>query len=134
MGRDLISTNGYSQSNRDRWRMIGQPTTPDRWWQIGPAGAVVPWPAWPVLDLTGAPRYAAVVLHFWCFSFVRKQWSARNSPRGSSTGRGLQSRACIGKVQASTFSDGEGTLQWSAHGKVGPNSCGTEHRTPASGR
>jgi hypothetical protein len=49
-------------------------------------------------------------------------------------GGGLQSRACGGKVQASTFGDGEGALQGSAHNKVGPNGCDAEHRTPASGR
>jgi hypothetical protein len=47
-------------------------------------------------------------------------------------GGGHQSRVCGGKVQASTFDDGRGALQGSAHGKVGPNGCGTEHRTPAS--
>jgi hypothetical protein len=43
-------------------------------------------PAWPVL--TGAPCYTAMVLRFQCFLFLRNQWSARNSPRGSSTGGG----------------------------------------------
>jgi hypothetical protein len=37
-------------------------------------------------------------------------------------------------VQASTFGDGGGTLQGSAQDMVGPNGCGAEHRTPASGR
>jgi hypothetical protein len=35
-----MSVNGYSQSNRGRWRTIGWPTTPDRWWQLGAVGAV----------------------------------------------------------------------------------------------
>jgi hypothetical protein len=47
---------------------------------------------------------------------------------------GLWSRTCGGKVQASTFGDGGGTLQGSAHKEVGPNGCGAERRTPASGR
>jgi hypothetical protein len=75
-----------------------------------------------------------LVLHFWCFLFLRNRWSARNSPIGSSTGRGLQSRTCDSKVQASTFGSGGGTLQGSAHDKVGPNRCGMESRTSALGR
>jgi hypothetical protein len=47
---------------------------------------------------------------------------------------GLRSRTCGNKVQASTFGNGGGTLQGSAHDKVGPNGCGVERRTPASGR
>jgi hypothetical protein len=58
----------------------------------------------------------------------------RNLPKGSSTDRGLRSRTCGGKVQASTFGDGGGTLQGSAHDKVGPNGFSVECRTPASGR
>jgi hypothetical protein len=84
-------------------------------------------------ELTGAPHYAAMVLHFQCFHFLRNRWSARNSPRGSSTGGGLRSRACGNKVQASTFGDGGGALQGLAHMKVGLNGCGAERRTPALG-
>jgi hypothetical protein len=80
----------------------------------------------------GAPCYTAVVLCFRSFLFLRNRWSARNSPRGSSTGRGLQSRMCGSKVQASTFGDDGRTLQGSAHDKVGPNGCGAERRTLAS--
>jgi hypothetical protein len=74
-----------------------------------------------------------MVLHFRWFLFLQNQWSARNSPRGSSTDEGLWSRTCGGKVQASTFGDSGGTLQGSAHNKVGPNGCGAKHRTPTSG-
>jgi hypothetical protein len=84
-------------------------------------------------ELTGAPRYTVMVLRFQWFLFLRNWWSARNWPRGSSTGGGLQSRTCGGKVQASTFSDGGGMLQGSAHDKVGRNGCGAERRTPTSG-
>jgi hypothetical protein len=96
------------------------------------ADAVAPWPA--RLELTGAPRYMAMVLHFQCFLFLQNRWSVRNSPRGSSTGGGLQRGRCGSKVQASTFDDGGGTLQGSAHDKVGPNGCGMERRTLALGR
>jgi hypothetical protein len=48
--------------------------------------------------------------------------------------RGLRSRVCGGKVQASTFGDGRGALQGLAHGKIGPNGCGAECRTATSGR
>jgi hypothetical protein len=58
----------------------------------------------------------------------------RNSPRGSSTGGGLWSRTCGGKVQASSFDDGGGTLQGTAHDKAGPNGCSAERRIPALGR
>jgi hypothetical protein len=85
-------------------------------------------------ELTEAPRYRAMVLRFCYFLFLQNRWSARNSPRGSSTGGGLQSRTCDDKVQASTFGDGGVTLQGSAHDKVGPNWCSAECRTPASGR
>jgi hypothetical protein len=112
--------------------MIGRPTTPDRWRRFGAADAVAPWPAWP--ELTEAPRYMAMVLHFWCFLLLQNRWSARNSPREPSTGGGLRRRTCGCKVQVSTFDDGGGTLQGSAHDKVGANGCGAEHRTPASGR
>jgi hypothetical protein len=87
-----------------------------------------------MVGAAGAPRYTATVLCFWCFLFLRNRWSARNSPRGSSTGGGLWSRTCGDKVQASTFGHGGGMLQGSANDKVGPNGCGTERRTPASGR
>jgi hypothetical protein len=90
------------------------------------------WPTWP--ELTGAPRYAAMVLRFQCFLFLRIRWSARNSARGSSTSGGLRSRACSDKVRASTFDDGGGMLQGSAHGKVGWNGCSANRRTPTSGR
>jgi hypothetical protein len=85
-------------------------------------------------DVAGAPCYTGMVLHFWCFLFLQNRWSARNSPRVSSTDRGLQSRMCGSKVQTSTFGNGGGMLQGSAHDKVGPNGCGTKRRTPASGR
>jgi hypothetical protein len=85
-------------------------------------------------ELTGARRYTTMVLRFRCFLFLRNRWSARNSPRRSSTGCGVRSRTCGGKVQASTFGDSGGTLQGSAHNKVGPNGCGAECRTPASGQ
>jgi hypothetical protein len=49
-------------------------------------------------------------------------------------GGGLRSWTCDDKVQASTFSDGGGMLQGSAHDKVGPNGCGMKRRIPASGR
>jgi hypothetical protein len=77
-----------------------------------------------VLQGYGAP--------FWWFLFLRNWWSVRKSPRVSSTGRGLQSRTCGGKVQASTFDDDGGMLQGSAHDKVGPNGWSVEHRTPVS--
>jgi hypothetical protein len=86
------------------------------------------------LEITGAPCYTAMVLHFWCFLLLRNRWSARNSPGWSSTGEGLQSQTCGGKVQASTFGNGGGMLQGSAHDKVGPNGCGAEHRTLTLGR
>jgi hypothetical protein len=38
-GRDLISAEEYSQSNHGRWCTIGWPTTPNRWRQLGAAGA-----------------------------------------------------------------------------------------------
>jgi hypothetical protein len=82
----------------------------------------------------GAPCYMAMVLRFRWFLFLWNRWSVRNLPKGSSTDRGLRSRTCGGKVQASTFGDGGGTLQGSAHDKVGPNGCSVECRTPASGR
>jgi hypothetical protein len=83
--------------------------------------------------MAGAPCYTAMVLHFRWFLFPQNWWSARNSWRGSSTGGRLWSRMCGGKVHASTFSDGGGALQGSAHDKVEPNGCGVECRTPASG-
>jgi hypothetical protein len=85
-------------------------------------------------ELIGVPPYTATVLHFWWFFFLWNLWSGRNSPRVSSTGRGLRSRMCGGKVQASTFGDGGGTLQGSGHDKVGSNGSGAEHRAPASGQ
>jgi hypothetical protein len=109
--------------------MIGWPTTPDWRQQFSAIDVVAPWPARP--ELTGAPHYMAMVLRFRCFLFLRNRWSARNLPRGPSTGRGLQSRMCSGKVQASTFSEGGGMLQGSAHNKVGPNGCGAKRRTQA---
>jgi hypothetical protein len=54
--------------------------------------------------------------------------------KGSSTDGGLRSRTRGGKVQASTFSDGVGMLQGSAHDKVGPHGCYAECRTLESGR
>jgi hypothetical protein len=53
---------------------------------------------------------------------------------GSSTSGRLRSRTCGGKVQASTFGDCGGTLQGSAHDKVGSNGRGVECRTPVSDR
>jgi hypothetical protein len=123
--RDLISLKGYFQSNRGRWHTSVRPTN------ARPSGNDMVQPAqW---KLTGAPRYMAMVLRFRWFLFLRNRWSARNSPRGSSTGKGLQCRTCDSKVQASTFGDGRGTLQGSAHDTVGPNGCGAERRTPTSG-
>jgi hypothetical protein len=81
----------------------------------------------------GVPRYTAMVLCFRWFLFLRNRWSVRNSPRWSSTGVGHRSRTCGGKVQGSAFGNGGGTLQGPAHDKVGPNGCGVECRTPASG-
>jgi hypothetical protein len=79
------------------------------------------WPVWPVRpELTGAQHYVAMVLHFRWFLFLRNRRGARNSPRGSSTGGGLQSRMCGGYVQALTFGDGGGgELQGTANDKVG---------------
>jgi hypothetical protein len=71
---------------------------------------------------------------FFVFSLPTEPVGARNSPRGSSTDGGLQSWMCGGKVEALTFGDGGGTIHGSAHDKVGPNGCGVEHRTPASGQ
>jgi hypothetical protein len=103
---DLISAKGYFQSNHGRWRTSGRPATPDRvaaaW--CGRRGSVV-------ADAARAHRSSvlqAMVLHFWWFLFLRNRWGVRNSPRGSSTGGGLWSRTCNGKVQASTFGDGGG--------------------------
>jgi hypothetical protein len=111
---------------------VDGPQRPTGWRWLNAADVVAPWPAWP--ELTGAPHYTAMVLHFCYFLFLRNRWSARSSPRGSSTGGGLWSRTCGGKVQASNFGDGGGTLRGSAHDKVGPNRCDVECRTPASGR
>jgi hypothetical protein len=83
-------------------------------------------------DVAGAPRYTATVLHFLWFLFLHNRWIARNSPRGSSSNGGLRSRTCDGKVQASIFGDGGGTLQGSAHDKVEQNGCGAGCKTPAS--
>jgi hypothetical protein len=102
------------------------------WWRHGAAGAAVPWLA--RLELTGAPHYMDMVLCFHWFLFLRNWWGARNSPRWSSTGGGLWSRTCNGKVQASSFGDGGGMLQGPAHDKVGPNGCSAERRTIASSR
>jgi hypothetical protein len=41
-------------------------------------------------SVAGAPHYAAMVLCFLCFRFLRYRWSARNSPRGSSTSGGSE--------------------------------------------
>jgi hypothetical protein len=110
---------------------VDDPQCPTRWRWHGAAGAVAPWPA--QLELTGAPRYTAMVLHFRWFLFLWNLWGARKSPMRSSTGGGLQSRMRGGKVQASTFDNGGGTLQGMAHDKVGQNRCGTGCRTPSSG-
>jgi hypothetical protein len=71
---------------------------------------------------------------FLVFSLPTKPVECEELTKGSSTSGGLQSRTCGGKVQASTFGDGGGTLQGLVHNKVGPNGCNTERRTPASGR
>jgi hypothetical protein len=111
---------------------VDDPQRPTGWQWLSAADAVVPWLVRP--ELTGAPHDTAMVLCFWCFLFLRNPSSGRNSLRGSSKNRGLRSRTCGGKVQASTFSDGGGMLQGLAHDKVGSNGGGIERRTPASGR
>jgi hypothetical protein len=114
----------------DAW--VDGPQCPTGWRWLGATGAVVPWLA--RLELTGAPHYTAMILCFRCFLFLRIWWSARNSPRGSSTDGGLWSRTCGGKVQDSTFGDSGAMVQGLAHDKVGPNGCSMECRTPASGQ
>jgi hypothetical protein len=131
-GRDLISAKGYFHLIVVVGLWVDGPQHQTRWRRLGAASVVAQWHAWP--DLIGALHYMPIVLHLWCFLFLRNRWSARNSPRGSSTGEGLRSRMCGGKVQASIFGDGGGTLQRSAHNKVGPNGCGVDCRTPALGR
>jgi hypothetical protein len=86
------------------------------------AGAVAPCPAQP--ELTGAPRYMAMVLCFQWVFFLWNKRGARNSPRGSSTDGELQSRMRGARAQASTFDDGGGKFQGTAHDKVGKNGCG----------
>jgi hypothetical protein len=53
--------------------------------------------AWP--EFTGALRYMGMVLHFWCFLFLQNQWSARNSPRGSSTGGGSRAGCAVARFK-----------------------------------
>jgi hypothetical protein len=57
----------------------------------------------------------------------------RNSPRGSSADRELQSRTRGGEAQASTFGDSGGELQGTAHDEVGQNGCGKVRRSLGSG-
>jgi hypothetical protein len=84
-------------------------------------------------ELTGAPRYLAMVLCFWWFFLLRKWQGARNSPSWSSIGGELWSRTRGGKAQASTFGDGGRKLEGTAHDKVGQNGCDAGCRTPTSG-
>jgi hypothetical protein len=86
-GRDLILAKGYSQSNHARWCTIGWPTTPNWRRQLGAVG------------VAGALRYMGMVLHFWCFLFLQNQWSARNSPRGSSTGGGSRAGCAVARFK-----------------------------------
>jgi hypothetical protein len=126
--RDLFSAKGYSQSNRGRWCMIGRPTTLDRWRWLGASGA---WRHGRSGRSSALHGYGAPLS---VFSLSMEPVECEDLSKGFLYRRGLQSRTCGGKVQASTFSDGGGTLQGSAHDKVRPNGCGTEHRTPASDR
>jgi hypothetical protein len=103
---------------------VDGPQCPTGWRQHGAAGAA------------GAHRSS--VLHgfgalFSVVSLPTELVECEELTKGSSTGGGLQSRTCSGKVQASTFGDGGGMLQGPAHDKVGQNRCVTECRTPGSG-
>jgi hypothetical protein len=53
--------------------------------------------------------------------------------KGSSTGGELRSKMRGGNVQASTFGDGGGKLQGTAHNKASQNGCSAGCRTPSSG-
>jgi hypothetical protein len=124
-GQDLISVNGYFQSNRGRWRTSGWPTTPTGWQWLGAA------------DAAGADRSSALHGYGALFSMVSpltEPVECEELTKGVFYWWGLQSRMCSGKVQASTFADGGEMLQGSAHDKVWPNGCGAERRTPALDR
>jgi hypothetical protein len=59
------------------------------------------------------------------FSLPTEPVECKELTKGVFYRRGLWSRTCGGKIQASTFGDGGGTLQGTTHDKVGPNGCGT---------
>jgi hypothetical protein len=108
-GQDLISVNGYFQSNRGRWRTSGWPTTPTGWQWLGAA------------DAAGADRSSALHGYGALFSMVSpltEPVECEELTKGVFYWWGLQSRMCSGKVQASTFADGGEMLQGSAHDKV----------------
>jgi hypothetical protein len=87
--------------------------------------------------VAGAHRSSALCGYgapFLVFSLPTESVECEELTKGVFYRWGLQSKACGGKVQASTFGDGGGALQGSAHGKVGPNRCGAERRTPVLGR
>jgi hypothetical protein len=58
---------------------------------------------------------------FSVFSLPMELVECKELTRGSSTSGGLRSMMRGSKVQGSTFSDGGGMLQGSAHDKVGQN-------------
>jgi hypothetical protein len=110
---------------------VDDPQCSTGWRRHGVASAVAPWLVRP--ELTGTPRYTAMVIRFRWFFFIWNQRCARNSPRGSSTSGELQSKTCSSNIQASTFGDGGGSSKGTAHDKVGQNGCGAGCRTPMSG-
>jgi hypothetical protein len=99
-GWDLISAKGYLQSNHGHRRSSGWPTMPDRMAvaRCGRHGRSSP-------ELCTTQQWCSV---FWWFIFLRNRWGARNSPIGSSSSGGHQSRMWGSKVHASTFGDGGG--------------------------
>jgi hypothetical protein len=84
--------------------------------------------------LAGALRYMDMVLHFRCFLFLWNRWSARISARGSYTGGGSRVGHAAARFKPQPSAMVGECFQGSAHDKVRPNGCGTEHRTPASDR
>jgi hypothetical protein len=104
-----------------------------------PDQVVAAWCGWHYSAMAGTVRaHQSFMLHgygapFSMVSLPTKPMGCEEHTKESSTGEGVWSRMCGGKVQASIFGDGGGTLQGSAHDKAGQNGWAVGCRTPASG-
>jgi hypothetical protein len=130
-GRDLISANGYFQSNRDHWHTSGWLTTLDR--------VAVAWCGRRGSAMAGAARaHRSSALHgygapFFVVFLPMEPAGCEELTMGVFNWWGAPDQDVWGRAQASAFGNGTGKLQGMAHEKVGQNGCGAGCRTPTSG-